>query len=234
MKNIPRYPDAKYTAEGLQSGNIKVKCLFCERSHWSDECQRYKTLSERRKQIRGKCFICFSDKHFCRVCKGQKPCFYCKRRSNHHSALCPEKFQEGFEQRDNELTGFGEDIAINASENVIMKTANVIIRNRANNEECYANTLLDTGVKRTYVTLNKAKEVGLKFGPSKLMKVNVCDDNRPSNINIYETQLDMKLKDGSSKTVCVKICKTITGPMLRQQLKTNRSQEYMEGFRYGG
>ena len=29
----------------------------------------------------------------------------------------PNKFQEGFEQRDNELTGFGVDIAINASEN---------------------------------------------------------------------------------------------------------------------
>ena len=103
-----------------------------------------------------------------------------------------------------------------------MKTAKVIIRNRANNEECYANTLLDTGAKRTYVTMNKAKELGLKFGPSKLMKVNVFGDNRPSKINIYETQLDIKLKDGSGKTVCAKICKTITGPMLRQQLNTNR------------
>ena len=54
------------------------------------------------------------------------------RKGNHHSALCPEKFQSNYEQRDIELTGFGEDICVNASDDVIMKTK-VLIRHSKNN-----------------------------------------------------------------------------------------------------
>ena len=83
----------QYSGEGLYSNNSNVKCQFCENSHWSDECQMYKTLKDRKKKIRGKCFICFNSNHLFRECRSQKQCFYCKRKGNHHSALCPEKFQ---------------------------------------------------------------------------------------------------------------------------------------------
>ena len=48
----------EYTGEGLFNRDIKMKCIYCGKSHWSDECQLYKTLNERKGQLRGKCFVC--------------------------------------------------------------------------------------------------------------------------------------------------------------------------------
>ena len=64
----------EYTGEGLLSREVKVKCMYCEKSHWSDECQKYKTISERKSRLRGRCYVCFSDKHLVRECKIHKAC----------------------------------------------------------------------------------------------------------------------------------------------------------------
>ena len=93
------YQELEYTAEGLLSKESKIICCFCEKHHWSDECQLYKTLDARKAKIRGRCFICLSPKHFFRQCRSEKPCYYCKKKGNHHSSLCPEKFDES--SRDN-------------------------------------------------------------------------------------------------------------------------------------
>ena len=37
--NIPP-EDSGYTAVGLFSKEIKMKCVYCGKDHWSDECQR--------------------------------------------------------------------------------------------------------------------------------------------------------------------------------------------------
>ena len=84
--------ELQYTGEGLLGKDFQVKCAFCEGSHWADECQKYKTVEERKKQARGRCFICLSKKHLFRECVSEKQCFYCKRKNNHHSSLCPSKF----------------------------------------------------------------------------------------------------------------------------------------------
>ena len=53
-----------YAGEGLLNKDIKtIRCIFCSKSHWSDECQKYKAIDERKNQIKGKCFNCFSSKH---------------------------------------------------------------------------------------------------------------------------------------------------------------------------
>ena len=31
----------------------KVKCIYCDQSHWSDECSNYLTLQERRESLKG-------------------------------------------------------------------------------------------------------------------------------------------------------------------------------------
>ena len=91
-QDVFKEDDVEYTAEGLFSKENKVKCVFCEKNHWSDECQRYKTIDERKAKIRGRCFNCLRTDHLFRRCGSEKPCFYCKRKKNHHSSLCPDKF----------------------------------------------------------------------------------------------------------------------------------------------
>ena len=42
-----RPDELEYTGEGLLSRENKIKCYFCGRNHWSDECQQFKILEER-------------------------------------------------------------------------------------------------------------------------------------------------------------------------------------------
>ena len=146
--------------------DIKAKCIYCEKSHWSDECRRYKTLMERNGQLRGRCFVCLSDKYRYRECTSYKTCFYCKRKWNHHQSLCPEKFsyQPPSENNEiNDISGIGDEMSVKVNDEVIMKSGQINIRNQLNGKEYQANILLDTGAKRTYITVEKAKLLGLKM-----------------------------------------------------------------------
>ena len=92
---------------------------------------------------------------------------------------------------------------------VIMKMARIRIQNCDNSNQVDANMLLDTGAKRTYITLGKAQKLGLKIGPKREVKLNTFGSTKTSNMLVQETDLIIKQKDGSKKTVCAKICKNI-------------------------
>ena len=67
--NVPDSED--YSSEFLLSKDMKITCIFCGLNHWHDECQKHKTLQQRKVQIRGRCFICFSTQHLFRQCGSQ-------------------------------------------------------------------------------------------------------------------------------------------------------------------
>jgi len=69
------------------------QCHFCNANHWRDECQSFKTVNERKKRIKGKCFKCLTDGHMFKDCKSNKTCVYCGAFNVHHRSLCPKRFQ---------------------------------------------------------------------------------------------------------------------------------------------
>ena len=209
-----------YSTEVLLSKEIKAKCFFCNNSHWSDECQTYKSLDQRKLKVKGRCFVCLSETHQFRTCKSEKPCFHCKRKGNHHSSLCPSKFGEVTEKEDEQL--IGEEICLNVTEDVVMKTAKPLIKNRRTGVTVGATTLLDTGAKRTYITMAKAKNLGLKLGEKKNVRLNTFGSTTPSEMHTYETDFEMMLNDGSSKTIHAKICQNITGSVVKQKLEVDQ------------
>ena len=81
----------QYSGEGLLSREVRIKCILCNTPPWS-ECQVCKTIDQRKEKIRGICIVCLSSNHFLRERMVQKACFHCKRKGNHHSSLCPQKF----------------------------------------------------------------------------------------------------------------------------------------------
>ena len=210
----------EYSGEGLLSRDVKIKCMYCDKGHWSDECQKYKTLFERKAQLKGRCFVCLSDRHRFRECSSNKPCFHCKRRGNHHQSLCPEKFPNHHvhEHEGALITGTGDEISVKINDEVIMKSAQISIKNQVNGRECEANMLLDNGAKRTYITIEKAKGLWLKIGPPMVVRLNTFGATSPNHMNINETKLSIKQKDGTYRLIRAKVCKTITGPMKRQKL----------------
>ena len=126
--------------------------------------------------------MCLSDKHLVRECPSNKACFHCKRKGNHHQSICPEKFSE------NPVVLFGDEISVKVSDKVVMKSAKVKLRNKTNGKGCDANILLDTGAKRTYITMEKARLLGLKLSPPKLIKLNTFGATSPNDMNVQEQQ----------------------------------------------
>ena len=209
-----------YTAGGLLSDSTKVKCSFCEKSHWSDECQQFKTVVERKGQIKGRYFICLSPKHLYRNCLSRKPCFYCKERSQHHSALCPSKFGTVDREAEGEL--LGEDLEIDLHQDVVMKTARVLVQNPKSNMGRCVIALMDSGAKRTYLTERIADMIGVERGPSKSTKLNTFSTQVASSMITSATTIQIKQKDGSKKLMHANICENITGSMMRQKLDVER------------
>lgn len=45
------------------------QCRYCDQRHWSDECQKYRTINERKKQLKDSCYKCLKTGHMSRECK---------------------------------------------------------------------------------------------------------------------------------------------------------------------
>lgn len=54
-------------------------CRYCGGSHWSDECQKYKTVEDSKKILNGSCYIYLKSGNLSRECRIEKACFYCKK-----------------------------------------------------------------------------------------------------------------------------------------------------------
>ncbi|MEM7375590.1 MAG: DUF1759 domain-containing protein, partial [Bacteroidota bacterium] len=114
------------------TGQRILKCIFCGKRHWSDECRTVSSLKERKEKLKGKCFICLRDRHQGK-CKKEKPCYHCKKTS-HHRSLCPShakgkqrSTENGMvaddEENNQEETLIEEEGLLSAGENVIMQTS---------------------------------------------------------------------------------------------------------------
>ncbi|KAH3792239.1 hypothetical protein DPMN_145730 [Dreissena polymorpha] len=52
--------------------NYADKCRYCQQKHWRDECTKYRTISERKQQLKDSCFKCLKIGHEAR----RKMCLY--------------------------------------------------------------------------------------------------------------------------------------------------------------
>ncbi|KAL1447493.1 hypothetical protein WDU94_015566 [Cyamophila willieti] len=93
----PTYDDRMYSTKTMirneahsNHNQLGINCIYCDVSHYPDDCDRYPTLAERKERVRDRCYICLSQTHFFRNCpKQNKYCYYCKAVGKHHRSLCP-------------------------------------------------------------------------------------------------------------------------------------------------
>ena len=246
---LPKEEDLSYSSEGLLSTS-QVKCYFCSGAHWSDDCQRFKTVNERKAQVKGKCFICFNSGHQARVCTSQKQCFHCKKKNSHHSSICPDKFptDDGGGDTSNEdrnetgLANISEENCesnealggceekLDISNDVVMKTVRLMLRNTVNNHEEPVNALLDIGSKRTYVTSEKSRKLKLNTRDEKPVNMNTFGSQDTKQINVRVAEFMLKLKDGKEKKIVARVCDNITGPVVRHEININKYQHIWKGL----
>ena len=207
----PYLPLLPRTTDAL-TGITEAKrfCAFCQgKNHWSDQCQTFVTIEERKGQIRGRCFICLKADHQMRSCGNAKPCFYCKQVGRHHSSLCPKRFplrpgeQPTARQPANvppgqsasvlstntnmEINAAGDQVTVETTnalalcERTILQTASVLLTNPTDPRKCEsARVFFDTGSTRSYIMKSMVEKLGLKETGRECLETYIFNRKEPA------------------------------------------------------
>ena len=193
----PRLSSAEALVAGVQAtGNRKErmtthpKCRYCSENHWSDECEKYATIEERKQKIKESCYICLNPTNQSSSCRQKVHCYYCKKRNRHHRSLCPQQF--GTVQR--EYSKLAEELP---EENEVLNTENSLISSgEMDLTKQNARILLGSGRQRTYITESSAKRLNLKLGDMDEFMLVTFGSEKPKRTESRNTKLDILLKDG--------------------------------------
>ena len=127
------------------------KFRYCDQRHWSDECQKYRTVDER-KQFKDSCYKCLKVGHMSKEFKQTKASVYCREINTHHRNLCPQKFKENVsgahltEEFNEEIEGaVCAEESFSSSEAVLMQPAKTEIKNVYNVMSEQVRILLKSG-----------------------------------------------------------------------------------------
>ena len=227
----PLMSSAEALVAGVQAtGNRKErmrthpKCRYCSKNHWSDECEKYATIEERKQKIKGSCYICLNPTHQSSSCRQRVHCHYCKQWNRHHRSLCPQQF--GTVQRENsslaeELPEENEVLntensLISSGEMVLMQTAKADVQNPVNGLGQNARILLDSGSQRTYITESLAKRLNLKLEYKDEFMLVTFGSEKPKRTESRNTKLDIVLKDGSILTITANVVPQIAESIQRR------------------
>ena len=167
---VPRHHplQPRPTAEGLLATNskqnlkeVQIRCVYCSKPHWSDECPNYITLQARRERLKGCCFNCLKKGHTLRDCTRDRACVHCGRRKNHHRSLCQRLFEEPTKQTSESQNISTIDdtgsVLMASSSHILMQTATVVVKNSQSDASEKIRLILDSGSQRSYITESVAK-----------------------------------------------------------------------------
>lgn len=215
-------------ARGKNKG-YSDKCRYCEKRHWSDECQQYPTIQERKTVLKDSCFRCLKIGHRSKDCRRNKVCVHCGANNKHHRSLCSKKFPtkragemsnltEEVMDKEKDTVTTEENVLVSSGEIVLMQTAKAELKHPQNSASEQVRLLLDCGSQRTYITENLAARLGLKKEEEIELKLITFGSNKTKVIRTPSTKLDIKLKDGSVLQVTANIVPSITGTIHRNPL----------------
>lgn len=217
--------EALFTGQKYTTKTYSDLCRFCEGKHYSDECQRYKTLESRKQQLKGCCYICLKGGHTANNCRADKICVYCKKRNHHHRSLCPEKFQHELretvhlnEESCNDTLQAHENVLVSSDEIVLMQTATTKVRKPGEQHGEDIRVLLDSGSQRTYITETMAKKLQLTIGEKQTIQLVTFGSEKPQTIQTPTTQVQMRLVDDSYITITANIVPKICGQIFRRPI----------------
>jgi hypothetical protein len=202
----------------------KKRCRYCEKDHWSDECCKYKTISERKNHIKGSCFKCLKEGHLFKDCKTNKVCVYCGELNIHHRSLCPKKF--GFKSTvtslSTEINESGsqrqENGLLTMNEMVLMQTALTEIKNPARILSQQVRLLFDSGSQRSYISEKLAHRLCLQEEGEHDIHVVTFGNQKAKTIKTKYTTLQVKLMNGKFMQISVNIVPLISGEMQRRPI----------------
>ncbi|XP_044757073.1 uncharacterized protein LOC123315444 [Coccinella septempunctata] len=151
---------ALYSASSKDAGKVGKKvpyCLFCTKSHWSQDCLKAQKLSlnERKNIVKEKKGL--KQYHSCKQCRAFVRCIVCSRK--HYPIMCPDlDVKKG--KKDTEKNEIENILTSNLSNTVLLQT--VLVRIHFEGSEKIVRALLDSGSQRSYILSRSAEELKLR------------------------------------------------------------------------
>ena len=234
-------------ATNVQRRGKGPNCVFCKGDHYNDECDRVKTLVERKQKLinQGRCFLCFRVGHTFAGCSSpqRSGCFYCGKKQHHNRAICPQKFGDG-EVRKTTVSGqdvsnvvteenqdkptdtlnasVGTDQALVASgERVLLQTAVVPIQTADGLTTVMVKVLLDSASHRTFMTDQLAKRLKLTSERKELLSVSTFAAKTPQQVNTFVVHFNLITKNKSCLQLHANVINKITGPIQRGPIQSS-------------
>ncbi|CAG2219415.1 unnamed protein product [Mytilus edulis] len=249
------FPEALVATTDSKPSNISYfdKCRYCYQQHWSDECPKYQSIEERKRQLKGSCYKCLKYGHQSTDCKRNKICIHCNEKDSHHRSLCPKKFKlkltsvhlsEEYNGNVNEecVNGINldsysdegcevvhENVFISSSEMVLMQTAKTKIGNPTNSMQQETRILFDSGSQRTYISQKLANKLKLKGEKEEEIKLITFGSDKPKIVKTSSTKLNIKLNNGKFFSIVANIVPVISGSIQRKRIDIS-SVEHLKHF----
>lgn len=230
---------AANVSKKFQNKSISIKCRYCSRNHWSDECPQFQTIDERKGCLQKSCYKCLKEGHSSKECKSRKKCVYCSEENVHHRSLCPRKFkksvtkesvhvsEEGYES-EGEHHQNDENVLLSYGEKVIMQTASAKLYNEKTLIEQDARILLDSGSQRTYITEEFAKKLKLRKENEQEINLSTFGSKQSKKIKTASAKIILKSNFGEEVEITVNIVPNITGIIQRKSVKIEDKKRFHE------
>lgn len=206
-----------------------TRCIFCNKSHWSDECSVIKSVKERKELLKDRCFICLKNNHKTKECKSEKPCFYCKQKKSHHSSLCTIKENKEIKRE--------KDCALIVNQGEVkLQIAKILLINPNDKQKRkWVTALFDTGCQKSFITERIAKTLNLDITESKTLKVSTFGSKTTQEIKSAPIFIEI---EGKGEIIKLQAFTTeeITGDIKNQKLPehTKEKLKNIDGINYCG
>jgi hypothetical protein len=206
-----------------------VSCAYCQGNHYSDRCTKYPDSSSRLARLSSSaCACCLTIGHSKNECQSRRPCVFCNK-SNHHRSLCKVKFPPAkahatvathhLNPEALEFTPKQDSVGtVNTTEKrTILATALVGVKGIRH--EGTARLVFDTAATRSFITKEKADEVGAKMVREEAVSLGTFNDKKRKTVRRKIVEVDITLLGGGSQTIEVCVVDAISAPVLLYPLE---------------
>lgn len=201
---------------------MKLSCIFCNGSHFNDQCEKYKTSADRKAMIRNRCYQCFRSGHSIQNCRSQRQCFHCKERGKHNRALCPNQFPSQEKTSTLSATNNKGDTALQTAVTIASKDGDTF-------HQVKCRILFDSGSQRSYVTQKIARKLDLPIEEEENLSVFTFGAETPRELKSTVVRLDLQTRDMSKQSIYANVIPMIcTGiPVASRELGNWKQKELL-------
>uniref|UniRef100_A0A146LXE2 Pro-Pol polyprotein n=1 Tax=Lygus hesperus TaxID=30085 RepID=A0A146LXE2_LYGHE len=187
LKDSNRMSKNNRTSVKVESPGKKdrdLTCIFCRGEHIHENCYRFKTLEERKTQLKGRCFRCLREGHSAKECQDTSiTCVHCGKQAHHNRCLCPK------------ICAKGGTVALFSHLDVdtLLQTAVVSIQD-CKGDMVSARLLFDSGSQRSYVHSTLQKKLNLPTLETTCLTVFTFGSTNPKSIQAELVSLPIMIK----------------------------------------